>query len=154
MALWPAHNARCLYQNAIPAIPLDPDHLCDLSTFFNQHRHKTRKDNRSAENGKKRALTDAVSVCLVRHGDFHRLFPVHQNKTAQSRISPVGPRFPHRRHWKMPILASQSGQNPLTGENLRSGTRINCAPEQRFGNFCPVTVPGNASLSEPAASRL
>ncbi len=22
-----AHNARCLYQNAIPAIPLDPDQL-------------------------------------------------------------------------------------------------------------------------------
>lgn len=35
------------------------------------------------------------------------------------------------------------------GENLRSGTRINCAPEQRFGNF----VPGSASLSKVKKER-
>jgi len=103
MALWPAHNARCLYQNAIPAIPLTLTACVTSRLFFTDTRHKTREHNSSAENGKKeqmasKGLTGTVSVCLIHHGDFHRLIPIHQNKTAQSRISPLEPRFPTGAH--------------------------------------------------------
>jgi hypothetical protein len=40
VALWPAHNARCLYQNVIPAIPLE---LTDTATGLTDNGRKKKE---------------------------------------------------------------------------------------------------------------
>ncbi len=98
-----------------------------------------------------KVLTGPVSVCLVRHGDFHR--PFHQNKTAQSRMSPVEPRFPTDAHRKCLIFASQSGQKSLTLAKISGHSGQEPRNKLRAGATIPVTVPGNAPLSEPTVRR-